>query len=131
MSNFVPSIKYTTQFEKDEVFMELSSLKTSDMAKLAPYMKEEGQPSTVESMEIMRVGGELLPGYVDNFSGLFDANGSPVSFETVLEQVYFIELVSDIMAKLFDISRMSPDQDLNSEGRPNTPTEEPELSEAN
>ena len=130
MSNFIPSVRYTTQFEKDEVFMQLSSMKTKDMAKLAPFMKEDGNVSTVESMEIMRVGAEILPGYVDNFGGLTDANGSNVSFETVLEQVYFIELVSDIMAKLFDISRMSVKDEGNSDEQPSMLIEEPVSSEA-
>ena len=116
MSKFVPKVPFELEFEDDKITMMLQPLKRADMAKLAPHLNtdEDGVIGTVDSIHMMDVAAALLPRYVSDFNGLTDLNGEVIPFESVVEEAYFINLLSEIMVKIFEISRLSEDDSKNS-----------------
>jgi len=128
MSSFTPTVTFETTFEDDVITMDLRRLKRKSMMKLSPYMDTEGN-GVIAEMELMDVATDMLPGYVTNFAGLKDANGTLIPFDKMLEEAYFIPIMSAILGKLFDISQLAKGDQGNSQGQPKTLPEAQVLSE--
>jgi len=129
MSNFSRATTHSTEFEGDTVTMSLHGLKRKHMMMLGPYMPSEGDGmGAIESMKLLDVAAELLPDYVSDFKGLKDENGNALGFEDVVDEMYFIELISDIMSKLFDISNMGAKDAKNSRRQPSMSIDQPVTS---
>lgn len=112
MSGFTPTVRYETDFGDDHITMSLKRLKRKDFMKLSPYMGEpDGEGNmriTFQSqLEMMNVIGTQVPEYVENFQGLTDANGQALGIETVVEEVYFQDLLGEIIQELMRISHPS------------------------
>ena len=107
MSNFTKDILFTTEFEGDTVSLKLARLKRKDMMLLSPHMPNEGENvGAVQSMDLMDVAMSLLPKYVSEFKGPKDSDGMPLTLEEIMEEMYFLELISRIVTKLFEASNM-------------------------
>lgn len=119
MSGFTPLVKYTTFFEKDEVSMQIRNLKRSAMMTLTPHMDDKGKMK-LGNVEMLNLAADMLPAHVEDFKGLKDIDGNELTFEQVLDQAYFIELLGDIIGKLFDISRLGDKDAKNSQGQLST-----------
>jgi len=110
MSNFTPSVTYKTEFDGGEVLAVMRRLKMSAAVSLSPYLeKTKGGEVTLsfsKQSELSKVLSEVLTGHIITLE-LKDADGKPVTLETVLEESYFQALVYDLMTELFVISQPS------------------------
>jgi hypothetical protein len=132
MSNYVPTVRFETEFEGDIISMELRQLTRKTFLDWTPFlskMDDEGKLSEEDTIKMVNVAADILPEYVSDFKGLKDANGNPISIETVSTEVYFMDLVSILVTKLMEISQVGKgvkdDEEIEkgkSEGQP------PELS---
>ena len=135
MSKFTPLVKFETSFEEDEITMNLRRLKRVAFMSLTPYLTS-GADGTVDEVAMMDVATELLPDYVQNFKGLVDAKGEEIALEDMIVETYFIELITEIIKELFDISKIGKtsvevdEAEKNSEGQPVISRSETVLSEA-
>lgn len=105
MSKYTPSIKHTIKFDGDTVTMTLKRLKRQDMVKLNPVMVKV-KPDMSEDDAIL-VADELrivIPGNVEDFTGLKDEEGNEIPLDTALEEYYFSPLMQQIAWKLVEIS---------------------------
>ena len=121
MSRFTKTVQYVTEFQGDTVKVTLERLKRKDLLMLAPLMPKadsEGKVTvnldTEDNLKLLSAVADRLPDYVKSFEGLKDANGEEITIQDVAEEAYFGELLSDIFAKLFDISFVSEDEIKNS-----------------
>ncbi len=109
MSKYAPLVHFETEFENDVVTMDLDQLSRKTLLSWTPYMSEIDEDGKLnEEMTIKLVGeaAEILPEYVQNFSGLKDMDGNAIQIETVIEKIYFIELVSEMVMELIEISQI-------------------------
>lgn len=122
MGNYTPLVSHSVSFDGDLVTMNIRRLKRADMMKLLPYLSERtnanGETETVVAFssqaELFDVVSEMLKGYVTNFTGLKMADGENVSLENALDEAYYIPLVSDIVAKLIEVSQLDEADTKNS-----------------
>ena len=132
MSKFVKSKYFETEFEGDTVSMRIKPLKRKHMMELAPFMPEDNDADnmgTLDSMNMLDLGAKMLPGYLEDFKGLKDDEGNALAVEDIVEEMYFLNLVSEIMTEVFQISGMSPKSAENSQGQPDTSSMEAVLPE--
>ena len=123
MSNFTPHITFETDFEGDHITAKLSRLKRKDMTTVARYVDvdEEGNlAGGLDVEQMIEFAAEVLPRYVEEFKGLKDADGNAISIETVVDEAYFLPLVTELVSALFDASGMKAADEKNSEGQPDT-----------
>ncbi len=73
----------------------------------------------------MEIASEILPKYVTSFNGLNTEDGDAIPFDVVCEEVYFMELTSKFVNKLFEISNMGAEKETkNLDGQQGTPITE-------
>lgn len=110
MSNFTPTVPFTTNFDGDTVSMDLARLKRKHVIIVAPFMKGVAKDGTA----VIEFGTELsysnamikiLPEVVFNFNGLVTADSTLISLEDAINETYFSALIGAIMSKLFLISK--------------------------
>ena len=109
MSNYTPLVSFKTEFEGDEVTMNLDQLSRETFMSWTPYMSlmdEDGKLDEVLTVKLIGEASTMLPIYVKDFRGLKDADGNAVSLDTVVEKVYFIQLVTEIVMQLIVISKV-------------------------
>ncbi len=134
MSNFIPSVQKTIEFEGDKVSVVLRPFVTQAFFKVMPaaqkyneeirrIKKEKGIETIDENekdieavdeneidpairAELMRVSAEALPEHVDAFNGLKDAHGDEVNLDAALENMYFMPLVAQLINELITISNL-------------------------
>ena len=113
MSNFTPLVNKQYEFESDTVKVKFKRLKRKAMFKLMPLIQEarasagEGgdKAKLVEfSTEMLGSMLDLLPEYVEEIDGLEDAEGNPITIDTVADDTYFIDLAGDIAMDILDAS---------------------------
>jgi hypothetical protein len=56
--------------------------------------------------EMLAESLEFLPKYVKEINGLVDAEGTPVSIETVADDMYFVQLATEIVTDLMSESSL-------------------------
>lgn len=100
MSKFVRSQLCTFSFDGDKVTARLSPLEYGDMMRL-----QSNSGSRDRITEFVGVAQDIAPKYIADFSGLRDSDGNAVDFDTVAKQVYFAELLRDVVGKLMEISQ--------------------------
>jgi hypothetical protein len=129
MSKFTPLVKFETSFEGDKVVIQLRRLKRKAMMKLTPFLTEgdEGD-GKLDEMAIMGVATEILPEHVASFKGLFQADGTEITFKEAIEESYFMGLITEMIQELFRISKLDEDDAENSQGQPVTSASVTELS---
>ena len=107
MSNFTPLVNKEYEFDGDAIKVTFARLKRKHMmsslpamSKLANARMNKDDPVTDEQQEaineILNNLADILPQYVQEFSGLTDTNGAPISIETVVEDMYFMRLCAMI-----------------------------------
>ena len=119
MSNFTPKVKFETGFDGDQISMQLRRLKQVDAVKVAPYMIPENDGTVKMSFEnqlkFTEVMLDLLPNYIEDFQGLFDADGNVISLEDAIAETYFQELIGRIAGRLMAISSPEENEGKNSQ----------------
>lgn len=121
MSNYLPSVKASSEFDGDTVTYTLEPIENNDFGKLLPFFKEgedgEQKIAFSDQAAFMAVAGELLGKYASNFAGLTDASGAEVPLETAVCKSYFLGLVSDMVGQLFNASMVQEVEGKNSDGQ--------------
>lgn len=112
MSKYKRSWTWVTNFEGDTVKMELSGMKRKHLQQLSKYMApgdDGGMNLSFENqLEAFDAFAVVLPECVSNFRGLVDFDKKqPIPFEVVLEDMYFINLVSEIIEQVMEASTMN------------------------
>lgn len=133
MSGFTKTVAFETEFEGDHITMTLARLKRKTMLALSKYMPDTQDGAAVgalDSMQLLDVAANELTEYVTEFRGLKDSDGNALTFAEVADEMYFLELVSDIVAKLFEISNMGAKDAKNSPGQLSTSTGQPAIGVA-
>lgn len=119
MSNYIPSDTVTIEWQGDIITCEMEPVTNEDFAKLMPYFQENDNGDMVlrfeDKADFARISGELLPAYVTGFTGLTDARGNPVDFDTVLNKLYFVKLKSELVNRLFALSTPTGDDEKKSD----------------
>jgi hypothetical protein len=104
MSNFTPTVSKTYKFEGDTITVEFSRLKRMDVLMMMPKVqqaaalqieKDEAGAATLNN-EVLNDLLTVLPDYVKKFDGLKYENGEPIKFEDAVNEMYFIDLITDI-----------------------------------
>ncbi len=122
MSGYMPTVRFETEFEDDRITMTLRMLERKVFMNWMPYfskLDDDGNLTNQEDIiKLVNESADMLPDYVNDFTGLKDANGNAVDLKAVIRDVYFIQLVSTIVAELIKISQMSKTEgdDLKSDG---------------
>jgi hypothetical protein len=97
MSKFSPTIVFETEFEGDNVRIDLSPLSRETYVKIATIgAQSEGKTPAERGILLFESAADVLTSHIQEMKGLRDANGEPVSVDTMLGTVYFQELVTDI-----------------------------------
>lgn len=112
MSKYKRSWTWVTNFEGDTVKMELSGMKRKHLQRLSKYIatgNDGGVNLSFENqLEAFDAFAEVLPECVSNFRGLVDFDKhQPIPLAVVLEDMYFINLVSEIIEQVMDASTMT------------------------
>jgi hypothetical protein len=101
------------------------------MQKASEGLSEEGGEAigTMDMVEMMDFSANLLPSYVVSMRGLFDGDGDEMEFKDIQGEAYFMDLLSEIVQALFEVSNMSKKERKNSQRQSTTSVLEPAKSE--
>lgn len=124
MSGYTPTITYRAEFEGDQVVFKLRRMKRKLFNKILPELdlsKVDESGKTVvsmtpaQSLALMEMIAGELKDYVVSMEGLVDAEGNVLSFDEVVEQAYFQELVMGLVSYLMEHSRPTEEEEKNSD----------------
>jgi len=121
MSKYTPTVRFETVFENDTVTMDLKQLSRKTFLGWMPYFSktdEDGKLTPEDTLNLVNEAAEIIPSHVVDFKGLRDANGDAISLKTVVDEVYFIELVSQIVMRLIEICQVGKGTEVKSEELP-------------
>ena len=107
MSKFTRNIKRDFEFDGDKITIVMSRMKNSDFHKLAsdlsidnstgkPFMKA----SFANQTEFLNRAAEILPNRVESMEGLTDEDGVELTIDDIIDEQYFMPLISEIFAAL-------------------------------
>ena len=123
MSSFTPLVNFETKFEEDTVTMSLRRLKRKSMMLLSPYMDNEGE-GKIDEIGMLNVISDILPDHVVNFKGLVTADGTEITVKEMCDEAFFLSLQSEIISKIFEISKLTGDDAKNLQEQPSGLPEE-------
>lgn len=108
MSQFTPLVRRTYDFQNDKVNVAFKRLQRKHvlgfMPKVQAAQKAKGDAALNAQNEMVNDLIDLLPEYVMEFDGLKDDNGDKIEFNTVVNEMYFIDLVTNIGMDLMNES---------------------------
>lgn len=116
MGKFTRTVEFETTFDGDVIAMTLQRLKRGDMMDLSQFMGTDAKGQVTmrgDVAEMYDVLSKLFPERVSNFSGCSDADGTQLAITDILDEMYFLPLVIDIIRKLFEISSVSEENEKN------------------
>ena len=112
MSNFTPLVEKIHTFEGDEIRVTFSRLRRKHILKLMPLIqsldhanskKDKSKVDVIQS-DLLGQILEILPEHIKEFTGLKDKDGNAISFDTVADDTYFLNLSTDIGMQLIEES---------------------------
>jgi len=106
MSNFLPLVEATFDFDGDTVAVSFERLSRQQMMEIAPFMPtNKDQVQTLEQQMIMGDKAiNILKTNMKTFSGLKDKNSQEIPFEKAVDQAYFTHLFGQIASRLISES---------------------------
>jgi hypothetical protein len=112
MSNYRSAWLFCTNFEGDSVKMRISGMKRKHLTQLSQYIHLDSNGEIrlefENNFEASNIFAAILPECVTDFRGLVDFDKKqPIPFETVLEDIYFVNLVSEIIQQVLETSIMT------------------------
>lgn len=126
MSKYSPLTRFETTFEDDTVTMNLKQLSRKTFLSWMPYLSKvervevDGEivarMDEESTMKLVNEAADILPQHVLDFRGLRDVDGNAVDLATVISEVYFLPLVSEIVSKLIDIAQVQKQDEGKSAG---------------
>ena len=104
MSNFTPLVSKTYTFEGDTITVEFARLKRMDVLMMMPkvqqaaalQIKKDETGAALLNNEVLNDLLTVLPDYVKKFDGLTYENGEPIKFSEAVDEMYFMDLITDI-----------------------------------
>lgn len=121
MSQFTPTVKFTTEFDGDKITMTLKRLTRKQLHTCSPIM--ENLDSFEKKLEYLDVMAKLLPDVVSDFQGLV-IQGKEVSLDIILQEGFFGPLIDEISGELFRVSFHQEEDVKKSEGSAEEPLKE-------
>ena len=122
MSKYTPMVEFETVFEGDTVKMKLKQLSRKTFLGWMPYFAktdENGKLSPEDTLKLVNEAADILPEHVVEFKGLKDTDGNAIDLAVVVEEVYFIELVSEIVMRMIEICSVGKGiEEVKSDGLP-------------
>jgi len=122
MSKYTPTVKFEIVFEDDTVTMKLKQLSRKTFLGWMPYFSKtdaDGKLSSEDTLKLVNEAADIIPDHVTDFEGLRDANGNAIPLDIVVNEVYFIELISQIVMKLIEICQVGQGiEEVKSDGPP-------------
>ncbi len=112
MSGYRRKWEYVTKFEGDKVSMTLTGMKRKHLHRLTKYIVK-GDDGSINigfenQMEAFEAFADVLPECVLNLSGLKEVDGTTeIPLDVILEDIYFINLVSEMIRQVMSSSTMS------------------------
>lgn len=100
MSKFAKFHAFSFEFDGDTVTARLSPLAYPDMLRLQTEAVSENRAAT-----FIEVARDVTPKYVAEFSGLTDSEGKALTYDNVVNEVYFADLLREVIGKLVEISQ--------------------------
>lgn len=121
MSKYLPSEHFDIDFEGDRVSFDVEPIDQADFFKLIPFFQKNENGETKlkfdDSLKFMAMSGDLLGKYIKNFSGLKDSKGNDIALSVVPQKAYFMSLSQEMIAKLFEVSRLNGEEEKKSDGQ--------------
>lgn len=120
MSGYLPTIRFDTEYEGDEVVIELNALTRNAFIKILPVLAAAKGSESADRSDKMAVYGaacEVLSEHIVAITGLRDKNGNAVTKEAMLGAVYFIDLVIAAFNKLVQESSLGKLKSTDSEAK--------------
>lgn len=108
------------EFDGEQVSVSIKHrLLTVDAQSLERFVdRERGSLRFSDAMEVMKMAGELLPRYVDSFTGYSDSTGSPLTAAEFCEhasrEFFFVPLVGQIFVSMLEVSTLGKAQEKTS-----------------
>jgi len=106
MSNFTPTVNKQYTFDGDTVNIVFSRLLRKDMLTVLPtFLKlnksEEDSDERGELVnEVLNKLADVLPNYIKEMDGLNDSEGNSISIDSVVNEMYFMQLSAQIAMDL-------------------------------
>ncbi len=106
MSNFTPLVKKQYEFDGDTVHVSFSRLSRKAMLDVLPSFNklnsaEKGTPEFSEGVnDVLNTLADALPSCVKTVSGLKDTDGSDIVIQQIVDEMYFMVLLSEITMDL-------------------------------
>lgn len=110
--------RWTTNFDGQEVSMELKTLDRGSMLQLYPIMEEfqrVDRDAPYAMLEIVDRGVTAIEGHVRDIQGI-TVNGKEPELEDIEGEMMFTPLMIEIMSRLVTISTLSVESEKNFEG---------------
>jgi hypothetical protein len=117
MSNFTPLVAQQFTFGDETINVKFSRFKRKDVLKLMPVIQrmkvdddsdddsDEVKEARSEAMnDLITESFAVLPDYIKEFDGLTDADGNALGIETVIDEMYFISLATEIVMAIMNES---------------------------
>ena len=112
MSNFARSVKREFAFDGDTVHVTFTLMKATDFKSLSRFIKtdERGRPTSTisftDQVEMLSLASEILPKRVTSMTGLKDLSGVEMAIEEIVDEQYFIPLISEIFGAVLEASNV-------------------------
>lgn len=118
MGNFTKQITKTYEFDGDIVTVTMTRLRRIDAMVLTPFIKQYGDGSVKmsfgEQIDFINTAADILPNCIKSFSGLFiegvEVTRESEEFNIIMEDMYFMSLLSDILKDITVASFVSNEE---------------------
>ena len=110
MSNFTPLVVKKYDFEGDSITVTFARLKRKHMLELMPLVqklsaiKEDAALKQAAITDLLNVALDFLPDYVKSIVGLVDSQGAEMDIDVVADEIYFVNLATDIVMDVLNES---------------------------
>ena len=108
MGHFTQAVEETAKFDGEEVRYTLRRMQNKHMLKLSPGFSQQATDANIvlRTARLVEESKDVLKECVSNVSGYKDNAGNIVTFETMLEESYFLPLLDAMLGRLWQVSVM-------------------------
>ncbi len=131
MSGFTKTVKEQTTFDGDTINYEFKRLKKPTVLYIAKHAEQQEDGTyqiTQEKMFDIVNSDEFNNALVESivkFDGLKDAEGQALNFSDIIQEMYFVELVTEMVQKIMTASTVQGEMEKNSAGSLSVGSQEP------
>ncbi len=103
MSNFLPLISKTYEFEGDTITASFKRLTRGQMILISPFIQnstDKESQSVEDQMRLIDITVNALSENIESFEGLKDSDDCEIAFDTAQNEAYFMSLLSEMAMDL-------------------------------